>query len=351
MYRDRLRWPGLLLLLLGAVCLVPGLACFAGEKRSDPPPERDGAHDFDFDLGVWKTHITRRTHPLTSSREVIELNGTVTNRKVWGGRAWLEEIEADGPNGHWQGLSLFLYNQSAHQWSQTFFNSATVTPTPPLVGSFQNGRGELFAPDTLNGRAILVRAVWSDITPDAHRYEESYSNDGGATWELVFSASLTRLEDATVAQATAASPSAHDGSHEFDFDLGAWKTHTSRLKSPLTGSTTWAAMGGRANLAEYEAQGPAGHVELLALRLYNPTSRQWWIHFATPDRGTLGVPGIGEFRNGRVDFYDQEPINGKSVLVRFSMWGMTQDTARSEQAFSTDGGKTWEVNWINEYAR
>jgi hypothetical protein len=360
MYRDRLRGPGLLLLLLGALSLVPGLACHAADKHGDSP-ERDGAHDFDFGSGVWKTHITRRAHPLTASREMIELNGTVTTRKVWGGRAWLEEIEAEGPNGHWQGLSLFLYNPGAHQWSQTFFNSASVTPTRPLIGSFRNGRGELFSQDTFDGRYILVRGVWSDITPDAHHYEESYSNDGGATWEPVFSASLTRLKDATVAAGAAAFTSSHDGSHEFDFDMGAWKTHTSRLKNPLTGSTTWAAMdgatvvspvwGGRANLAEYDARGPGGHVELLALRLYNPTSRQWSIHFATPDSGTLSVPGIGEFRKGRIDFYDQEPINGKTVLVRFSVWGMTRDTARSEQAFSADGGATWEVNWINDYAR
>jgi hypothetical protein len=63
------------------------------------------------------------------------------------------------------------------------------------------------------------------------------------------------------------------------------------------------------------------------------------------------VPGVGEFKNGRVDFYDYEPINGRSVLVRFSMWSITHDTAQSEQAFSDDGGKTWEVNWINRYTR
>lgn len=73
--------------------------------------------------------------------------------------------------------------------------------------------------------------------------------------------------------------------------------------------------------------------------------------FATPAVGTLGVPGVGEFKNGRGDFYDQETINGRAVLVRFSIWGITADTAQSEQAFSDDGGKTWEVNWINKFTR
>ena len=153
----------------------------------------------------------------------------------------------------------------------------------------------------------------------------------------------------------------HDGSHDFDFDFGTWKTHSKRLLHPLTGSHDWVDMdgitvvhriwGGRANLAEYKADGPAGHVELLAIRIYNPSSRQWSLNFATPNVGTLGIPGVGEFKNGRADFYDQEPVNGRAVLVRFSIWGFNANTAQSEQAFSGDGGKTWELNWVNHYTR
>jgi hypothetical protein len=108
---------------------------------------------------------------------------------------------------------------------------------------------------------------------------------------------------------------------------------------------------GRANLAEYQADGPAGRVELLSLRWYNPSAHQWNLDFATPKAGTLGIPNVGEFRNGRGDFYDQEPINGRAVLVRFSIWEVDRNSARSEQAFSADGGKTWETNWITTYTR
>jgi len=152
-----------------------------------------------------------------------------------------------------------------------------------------------------------------------------------------------------------------DGRHDFDFDLGTWQTHASRLLQPLTGSTTWVEMDGitivkkvwdgRANLAELKADGPGGPVELLSLRWYNPTAQQWCLDFATPKTGTLGSPGIGEFRNGRGDFYDVEPIDGRSVLIRFSIWPTGADTAESEQAFSEDGGTTWEVNWRTRYTR
>ncbi len=364
--------------LLGIVFLTfalgarPARACTQTTSNSGPPAAgvpRDGSHNFDFNIGVWHTHIRRVLDPLSGSNESMELNGTVTVRKVWGGLAQLEEIEADGPKGHWEGLTVFLYNPQAHQWSQSFIDSKMAALNSPTIGSFKDGRGELYSQDTFNGKSILVRGVWSDIMPDSHQYEESYSADGGQSWHPAFIANLTREKqiaptdsgsDPGLAEADASSD-ASDGQHDFDFDLGTWKTHSTRLLHPLTGSKTWVDMDGlsivkkvwdgRANLAEYSADGTAGHVELMALRWFNPTTHEWNIDFATPRVGTLGVPGVGQFKNGRVDFYDYEPINGRSVLVRFSMWKTGPETAESEQAFSEDGGKTWEVNWINKYSR
>ena len=312
------------------------------------------SHDFDFNLGVWHTQI-QRIH----AGETTEMAGTVTVRPVWDGRAELEEIEVDGPKGHWRGMTLFTFNPAAQQWNQTFVGGGGGTDAyaNPLVGSFANGRGELYAADTVDGKAVIVRGVWSEITPDAHRYDESYSSDGGATWSPAFRAKLTR--EAKTAPAPVATD--HDGSHDFDFDLGTWQTKSTRLLHPLTGSKDWVdydgetivrpVWGGRANLAEYHADGKAGHLELLALRVYDPAHQQWSINFTHPESGTFSIPGVGVFANHRVDFYDQEPIGGRAVLVRFSMWPIDADHAQSEQAFSNDGGKTWEVNWINRYAR
>jgi len=166
------------------------------QTPTSTPAVHDGQHDFDFNIGVWHTHIKRVLDPFASSSESVELNGTVTVRKVWDGKAELEEIEADGPKGHWEGLTLFLYNPNAHQWSQSFVNSkvGTLSWSSSNVGEFKNGRVVLVGQDTVNNRMILVRAVWSDIKPESHQYEESYSNDGGATWVRSFIAKLTRLK-------------------------------------------------------------------------------------------------------------------------------------------------------------
>jgi len=338
----------------------------AQAPNQDAPTLRDGQHDFDFNVGVWHTQIKRVVEPFSPSSATMDLSGTVTVRPVWGGRAKLEEIEVDGPKGRWEALSLFLYNPQSHQWSQNYINRKIGTVSAALVGEFKDGHGELFQADTFKDRAILVRGVWDHITPDFHTYEESYSADGGKTWVPAFIGNKTKEK---VAAATAAPADAdtkdtsglRDGQRDFDFDFGAWKTHSRRLLHPLTGSTAWVEMDGettvskvwdgRANLAEYKADGTGGHIELLSLRWYNPTAHQWYLDFATPNVGTLGIPNVGEFKNGRGDFYDQEPYNGRMILVRFSIWGITADTAQSEQAFSDDGGKTWEVNWINQYTR
>ena len=147
-----------------------------------------------------------------------------------------------------------------------------------------------------------------------------------------------------------------DGSHDFDFEIGTWKTHVSRLLHPLTGSTAWGQYdgtsvvrkiwNGRANLVELEVDGPNGHLELASWRLYNPESHQWSLNVASSRSGTVGVPTVGEFKNGRGEFYDQEMWNGRAILVRFVISDITADSCRFEQAFSDDGGKTWEVNWI-----
>jgi hypothetical protein len=182
-----------LLLTSSLIVLLLSLQGLA-QLNSDPSKTRDGQHDFDFNIGTWNTHIKRLQHPLTGSNTWVELNGTVVVQKVWNGRAQLEEIEADGPTGHFEGLTLFLYNPQSHQWNQNFASSSGGTLSVPTVGEFKDGRGEFFDQEPFNGRTILVRVVWSNISPNSHQFEQSFSDDGGKTWEPNFVATLTRKQ-------------------------------------------------------------------------------------------------------------------------------------------------------------
>lgn len=152
-----------------------------------------------------------------------------------------------------------------------------------------------------------------------------------------------------------------DGQHDFDFEFGTWDAHISRLQNPLTGDTTWVeyegtsivrpVWGGRANLGELDVEGSAGRIEGLSLRTYNPQTNQWNIHWASSRDGIVGPAMIGGFEDGRGEFYNQELFDGRSIYVRFIFSDITPDAFRLEQAFSGDGGKTWEPNWIAMFAK
>jgi hypothetical protein len=147
-----------------------------------------------------------------------------------------------------------------------------------------------------------------------------------------------------------------DGQHDFDWDIGHWQVHMRRLLHPLTGSTTWVeyegtdvvqkVWDGRANLGEVELDGPAGHLEFLTLRLYNPQTREWSMNITSSAAGVLGPPAIGRFAGGRGEFYDEEDYDGRKIRVRFEVSMLTPTSCRFEQSFSADGGRTWELNLI-----
>lgn len=158
--------------------------------------ERDGQHDFDFAIGKWKTHLSRLDHPLSGSTKWVDYDGSSVVRAVWNGRANLEEFEANGAAGKIEGLTLHLYNPQAHQWNHSWSTSDDGTLSQPMIGEFENGRGEFFDQEPFHGRMIYVRWVWSDITPASCRFEQSFSADGGKTWEVNWINVYTRVEDA-----------------------------------------------------------------------------------------------------------------------------------------------------------
>jgi len=183
---------------------------------------------------------------------------------------------------------------------------------------------------------------------------------GGLVAILAGNAALAIGRSAETAGATSTAP-AHDGSHDFDFEFGSWHAHIRRLVHPLTGSTEWVdyegpsivrpLWGGRANLGELEVAGPAGRIEGLSLRLYNPATGQWSISWANARDGGLTQPMVGGFEQGRGEFYDAEQLDGRAIYARFIFSGVSAHSFRLEQAFSADGGKRWETNWVADFTR
>jgi hypothetical protein len=173
----------------------PMSAAHAQMSVNPAPPLRDGSHDMEFARGKWRTDVTAFRDPFNHPDEATQLSGTKTVRPLWNGKALIEEIEADGPGGHWEAANLFLYDPKAHQWSQNYVDSSDGRfDGPPGIGAYRDGNLEFYWQATIDGRATLERGVWSDIKPNSHTYQVARSNDGGRTWHTSFIARLTRIQ-------------------------------------------------------------------------------------------------------------------------------------------------------------
>jgi hypothetical protein len=190
--------------LLGSLVVVSLSPLGLAQQNSDAsitstqhaPAMRDGQRDFDFEVGSFKIHLKRLLYPLTGSTSWVEFDGTSVTRKIWDGRAQLEEFETDSPAaGHIEGLTLRLYDPQSHQWSLYWANSKGGPIFPPQIGEFKNGQGEFYAQDTLNGKSIFVRFIWSGTTTNTPHFEQSFSDDGGKTWEVNWITDQTRVKD------------------------------------------------------------------------------------------------------------------------------------------------------------
>jgi hypothetical protein len=153
-----------------------------------------------------------------------------------------------------------------------------------------------------------------------------------------------------------------DGRHDFDWEHGDWTVRISRLTNALSADAdVWAEYegtstlrpfwDGQGNFGELNVAGPAGTIRGLSLRTYDPQTGQWRIHWSNAADGVVGPPMVGGFENGVGRFYNQETYRGRAIFVRFIMDEITPTSWKLEQAFSDDGGTTWETNWIARFQR
>jgi hypothetical protein len=157
----------------------------AGEAHPDARTH-DGQHDFDFEIGTWHAHVKYLVHRLAGSKEWDEFEGTVVTKPFMEGKANLSEMNVDSAvsHKHIQIIAVRLYNPTSHQWSIYGASAKTGVFDPPQIGQFEGRRGEFYASDMFEGRAIYIRYVWQNLSQKATHFEQAYSSDGGKTWEV-----------------------------------------------------------------------------------------------------------------------------------------------------------------------
>ncbi len=335
--------------LAAAMCVLAFAAALPSQPALAAQPV-DQEHAFDFHFGTWRTHILSRA----SATKWDRMTGTVTDQPLWGGRANLEKIEASGGGSRFQGVTLFLYDPKSDQWNQQFASGSDGIMNEPLFGKFQNGHGVFYGWGG-DGQKILERDTWSDTTPNSYHFEIASSADGGKTWVKQFIAQLTRLKQAPDYD----TPFVPGGGpeHDFDFNMGRWATQIRAVMNPLSAPNVWTNLQGThtvyrvwgdwADIGQLEVDGPSGHEELMALRLYDRKTQQWRVYFANSAAGTLDPPMVGGFKHGVGTFVFLDEMEGKTVLVRNVWSGITAKSCHQDWAVSADGGKTWVPTWIS----
>ena len=176
-----------------------------------------------------------------------------------------------------------------------------------------------------------------------------------------FPTALACLAMPLIVQAQTTPSAPRDGLHDFDAEHGTWDTHVRRLQRPLSGAGTWVEyrgttkvtplLDGRGNVAELRIAGDAGRIEGAALRIYQPGTGRWTIHFFNAADGELTAPLAGAFTGESARFEGDDMLGDRRIRVRFDIRRTAPDAWRFEQAFSADGGRTWEANWVAEDKR
>lgn len=151
------------------------------------------------------------------------------------------------------------------------------------------------------------------------------------------------------------------GAGDFDFILGSWRVRHRKLRERLVGSTDWIVfdgtmhadpiLGGLGNFDRNVIDLPEGRYEACTLRLFHPDTRQWSLHWIDGRDPKIDAPLFGAFEDGVGTFHGDDNFGGRPIRLRFHWEQPSPGTARWNQAFSPDGGQSWEVNWIMEFTR
>ena len=311
----------------------------------------DISNDFDFLAGTWDVEHHRLT--VGSTGWTTSTGSRAAAYRLLDGGVSLDEITF--PSAGASGLSIRVFVPERREWEIRWVSSRDGLVGPPVVGAFVGGECRLVGDELpQDGRPTRMTYEWDRITPTSARWQQAYSFDGERTWEKNWEMRFTR---------TAAEPEPLPQDHlakltsDFDFLTGTWRVQHRKLRSRLTGCTDWdefessfearTHLNGLVSVDEGPLQGVDGSAYRgMTFRTYDVAAGEWLLHWfdsrslqwdRTPVRGRF-VDGVGEF-------VAEDQHAGIPILCRFRWTVYSPEKAGWEQAFSTDDGATWEVNW------
>lgn len=350
---------------LAAALAAGGVALIGAPARRAVAALADGAahdprRDWAWLEGSWDVWHRRLRERLVGSDDWQEFAGRSAFWHTLDGVGNVDDNLLELPDGTYRGLSLRSFDPARAQWSIWWLDARNPARIePPVTGGFDGGVGTFTGRDTHKGTPIIMRFRWRDLHTPRPWWEQAFSTDEGATWEINWTNYFTR----TAAKAEPMPPlAAATRNRDFDFLHGRWTARHRRLDRALAGSRTWQEFGGTLNhwpvLGGHGAIGdnvfdaPGGAWRGMSARAFDPASRRWhswWLDARRPAR--LAEPMRGAFADGVGTFTGADVHEDRPIVARVRWSHITPRSVRWEQAFSADGGATWETNWTTELTR
>jgi hypothetical protein len=333
----------------GALAMAPPIAAGSGSAAR--------GRDWHWLTGSWEVRHERLKERLTGNHEWEEFNGKSAFWSTLGGLGNVDDNIIDIPSGSYRGVSIRAFDPKSEKWAIWWLDGRNPTYIePPVLGGFEGDTGTFIGRDTLRGQPILMRFRWHDVRSQRPWWEQAFSPDDGATWEVNWRNYFTRTNNVA-----SPLPKLVSANTDFDFLAGRWTVKHRRLRERLVGSNAWdqfggtftnsPLLGGQGNVGDNVMEFPVGTVRGVGLRAFDSKTRQWlswWLDGRNPS--TINPPLRGSFSNGVGTFEGEETVAGRVVKTRVVWSHITSRSARWEQASSMDGMK-WETNWTSDFTR
>lgn len=350
---DGLRRRELLAGLGGSGLIMAGGRAFA---RAD-----DRRCDWAWLEGNWRVDHRRLRRRLAQDTRWDRFAGTSAVWMTLGGLGTVDDNLLHLPGGDYRAMGIRAYDPATGRWSIWWLDGRNPTRIdPPVTGRFDGDTGLFTGTDMFDGRPIDVRFEWRGIHGARPHWQQSFSSDGGVSWEMNWENFFTRT--ATMPAPLPLRSDAERAPDDWAFLAGRWTVRHRKLRKRLAGGqdwdlfggtfVNWPTLGGNGNAGDNLMEAPSGTFRGLGFRAWDPATREWlswWLDGRSP--GRIGAPLRGRFIDGIGTYLSDDEHEGQPVKARVTWSRITGTTARWEQAFSADGGANWEVNWTSDFTR
>ncbi|MBC8024914.1 MAG: hypothetical protein H7Y89_02895 [Steroidobacteraceae bacterium] len=312
--------------------------------------------DWEWLVGNWDVWHERLRDRLVGSTTWDKFGGKCNSWPTLGGLGNIDDCLLYLPSGTYRAFAPRAFDPATGKWSIWWLDGRSASKLdPPVMGGFHAQEGEFFGDDAHKGTPVEVRFRWHETGSKRPHWDQSFSTDGGKSWEINWRNYFTRTSP-TPAPLAFDEP-APEAAEDWKFLAGEWRVHNRRLNK--TGAweefsstlNNRPVMGGLGNVGDNVFDVATGAYRGVSMRAFDTEQRvwrSWWLDGRTP--ATISSSVSGRFEKGIGTLIGEDSIDGRKVQVRSRWSNITVKTARWEQATSTDG-KRWETNWSADLER